>query len=80
MGQQIMSEETEKYAKTLLQFEQMRFGEQRGALRYAECLQLLWNTISTLHKHKELLSYIDTVYEQGQFSSVMPKILHPLVL
>ena len=80
MGQQIMSEETEKYAKTLLQFEQMQFGSQKGALRYAECLQLLWNTISTMQKHKELLVYIDTVYEQGRFSAVMPKILLPLVL
>ena len=75
-----MNEETEKCAKILLRFQQKQFGDQKGALRYAECIQLLWSTIYTVQKHKEFIVYIDTVSEQGSFSAVMPKILRPLMI
>ena len=76
-----MIEETENCAKILLRFQQQRFGDQqKGALRYVECLGLLWNTIYTTHRHKELIAYIDTIIEQGRCSAVMPKILRPLMV
>jgi hypothetical protein len=75
-----MNAETEKYAKILLRFQQRQFGEQKGALRYSECLQLLWNAISSVQKHRELIVYMDSVYEQGRFDKIMPKILAHLVV
>ena len=75
-----MNEETEKCAKILLHFHQRQFGDQKGALRYVECLQLLWSTIYTIQKYKELIVYIDTISERGSFSAVMPKILRPLII
>ena len=75
-----MNEETEKCAKILLRLQQHKFGNQKGALRYAECLQLFLNIIYTTHRHKELIVYIDSVIQQGSFSAVMPKILRPLMM
>jgi hypothetical protein len=55
--------------------QQNRLGPQAGALRYMEAMSLLCGCITNAQKYRELLVYLDTVYEQGQFEKVMPKML-----
>ena len=74
-AQRILSLESEKYGKMLLRLQQHLYGEQAGALRYMESLQVMWNAIECSRLFRELLEYIDSVLHQGVFTRRYPQIL-----
>jgi hypothetical protein len=51
----------------MLRHQQRRLGDAQGALRYSETLALLGQSIANAHKHRELVVYMDLLYEQGAF-------------
>ena len=74
-AREILYAESEKFVKLLLRFQQHRFGEQAGALRYMESLRLIWNTVGRVQKYHELITYFDIVLNNGVLDTYSPKIM-----
>ena len=64
-GQKLLQEESEKYGRGLLRLQQREYGDGMGALRYADTLRLVANSILNAQKHRELVVYLDSVHDKG---------------
>jgi hypothetical protein len=75
-----LTAESEKYANVLMQFELNRLGQSAGILRYMELQSLLWNSISSTYKARELYAYFDTVLDQGCFHNALLPVFRQFTL
>ena len=71
----ILHAECEKFGKQLLRFQQHRHGQQAGAQRYMESLQLVWGTVGRAQKYQEMVGYFESVLNKGGIEIEWPEII-----
>nr|CAD2200053.1 unnamed protein product [Meloidogyne enterolobii] len=79
-GQKFLLSESEKYCGILMRMLQKRYGQLRGATRYAELLHLVEFCFKCGNHLSIFLNYVDNVLDQGRFEKVMPAPLIDLCL
>jgi len=61
----ILSKESEKFGKMLLQLQQQRFGQQAGALRYMESQRLIWSAIEGKFCYYKIIPAVEIAVNNG---------------
>lgn len=64
-AKEIIRTEQERYGKILLQLEQNRHGQGPGALRYSQCLELMWEVIHSTKNSVNMIILINLLQDNG---------------